>query len=251
MTIWVISDLHLSAQRPAVTQAFLHWLQHSLEDANALYILGDFFEVWVGDDGLQDPTLGAAYQPVVDALKAVSERGVAVYLMHGNRDFLLGAAVADACGAQCLPDPTRLTVGAQRILLTHGDALCTDDVAYQQFRAQVRSPAWQQAFLAQPLSARLAFAEQARQQSRANKAMQAAEIMDVNAEAVAQCIRQHDYPQVLLHGHTHRPAIHSLVVDGHPCCRWVLGDWEQTAVVACISTQGITPVTLTLAVDKP
>lgn len=249
MTIWVISDLHLSAQRPAVTQAFLHWLQHGLADASALYLLGDIFEVWVGDDVLQDAEQSAALLPVVAGLQALSRRGVAVSLMHGNRDFLLGTAFAAACGAQLLPDPTLLTVGTQRILLTHGDALCTDDHAYQQFRTQVRSAAWQAAFLAQPLAARLAFAEQARQQSRENKAMQAAEIMDVNAHAVADCIRSHGYPQVLLHGHTHRPAVHALEVDGHVCQRWVLGDWHHSAVVARISAQAITPVTLSLTAE--
>lgn len=246
MTTWVISDLHLCAQRPAVTQAFLHWLQTAVVHAEALYILGDFFEVWVGDDVLADPGHGAAFLPVVEALHALSKQGVKLYFMHGNRDFLIGEAFAAACGLQLLPDPVLLDTGRERILLSHGDALCTDDVAYQQFRAQVRDPHWQHAFLARPLEARLAFAEQARQQSAQSKTMQRIDIMDVNAEAVATLIRKHDYPEVLLHGHTHRPAMHGLVVDGHRCQRWVLGDWHEVAVVCRLEASGLQQVTLSL-----
>ena len=234
MTTWIISDLHLCAQRPAVTQAFLHWLHTEVATAEALYILGDFVEVWVGDDILADPQHGAEFVPIVQALRALSERGVKLYLMHGNRDFLIGEHFANACGLQLLPDPTLLTFGSRRVLLSHGDALCTDDMAYQQFRAQVRSPQWQQAFLAQPLTARLAFAEQARSQSAQNKSKYGMEIMDVNPAAVNALLREYDYPKVLLHGHTHRPDQHRLAVDGHDCERWVLGDWHDTAQVVRI-----------------
>lgn len=246
MTTWIISDLHLCAQRPAVTQAFLHWLETDVSQAKALYILGDFFEVWVGDDVLDDPQYGAEFQPVVHALRKLTDSGVRLYLMHGNRDFLIGQQFARACGLQLLPDPILLDTGNKRILLSHGDALCSDDIAYQKFREQVRSPQWQQAFLAQPLAARIAFAEQARSQSAENKATQSMEIMDVNAQAVAALIRDNDYPDVLLHGHTHRPSIHTLEIDGHVCQRWVLGDWHDTAAVCRLDKEKIELVTLQL-----
>ncbi|MFD1123241.1 UDP-2,3-diacylglucosamine diphosphatase [Methylophilus flavus] len=246
MTIWVISDLHLSAQRPAVTQAFLHWLETEVTQAEALYILGDFFEVWVGDDVLDDAQHGSEFQPVVHALRRLSDSGVKLYFMHGNRDFLIGEHFALACGLQLLADPTMIYSVEKRILLSHGDALCTDDLAYQQFRNQVRSTAWQQAFLAQPLAARIAFAEQARSQSAQNKAMQPIDIMDVNTEAVIALIREYEYPEVLLHGHTHRPGMHALTVDGHHCERWVLGDWHDTAIVCKLDDTGLQQHTLSL-----
>lgn len=246
MTTWIISDLHLCAQRPAVTQAFLHWLRTEVTTAEALYILGDFVEVWVGDDILDDPQHGVEFVPIVQALRALSAQGVRLYFMHGNRDFLIGEGFAQACGLQLLPDPTLLELGGQRVLLSHGDALCTDDVAYQQFRAQVRSPQWQQAFLSQPLAARLAFAAQARSTSAQNKAVQTMDIMDVNAEAVVALLRAYDYPDVLLHGHTHRPGRHPFVVDGHQCERMVLGDWHDQAVCARWDTQGLQLQTLSL-----
>lgn len=251
MTTWIISDLHLCAQRPAVTQAFLHWLHTEVTTADALYILGDFVEVWVGDDILSDPQHGAEFVPIVQALRALSERDVQLYLMHGNRDFLIGEHFARACGLQLLPDPTLLTFGSTRVLLSHGDALCTDDVAYQQFRAQVRSSQWQQAFLAQPLSARLAFAEQARSQSAENKSKYGMDIMDVNSAAVTTLLREYNYPEVLLHGHTHRPGRHPLTVDGHQCERVVLGDWHDTAVVANINHTSCELQTLTLSNTIP
>lgn len=246
MTTWIISDLHLCAQRPAVTQAFLHWLQTEVASAEALYILGDFFEVWVGDDVLDDAQHGAEFLPVVQALRQLSDQGVRLYFMHGNRDFLIGERFAQRCGLKLLNDPTLLALAGKHILLSHGDALCTDDVAYQQFRAQVRDPQWQQAFLAKPLAARLAFAEHARSQSAQNKAMQAIEIMDVNANAVTDLLRKYEYPEILLHGHTHRPGIHQFEIDGHACERMVLGDWHGHAVCACSDQQGLRLEKLTL-----
>lgn len=251
MTTWIISDLHLCAQRPAVTQAFLHWLRTEVTKANALYILGDFVEAWVGDDLLDDSVLGAEFQPIVQALQALSARGVNLFLMHGNRDFLIGERFAQTCGLTLLPDPSLLVAAGKRILLSHGDALCTDDIAYQQFRQQVRQPQWQQSFLAQPLAARLAFAAQARSQSTQNKAEHAhsessMDIMDVNTAAVEAVIRTHDYPEILLHGHTHRPGVHSSTVDGHSCERWVLGDWHDSAVVVRATENELSLVTLSL-----
>lgn len=246
MTTWIISDLHLCAQRPAITQAFLHWLATEVTSAEKLYILGDFFEAWVGDDVLQDAQHGAEFLPVVHALRTLADHGVKLYFMHGNRDFLIGEDFAQACGLQLLSDPVLIESADQRILLSHGDALCTDDTAYQQFRSQVRQPAWQQAFLAKPLAERIAFAEHARSQSAQNKAAQSIGIMDVNTEAVAVLIREYDYPEVLLHGHTHRPAIHAITVDGHHCERWVLGDWHDTAVACKLDAAGLQLHTLSL-----
>ena len=246
MTSWIISDLHLSAQRPAVTQAFLHWLEAEVAHAQALYILGDFFEVWVGDDVLNDIQHGAEFLPVVQALRKLSDGGVELYFMHGNRDFLIGEDFARASGLQLLTDPTLIQRGDQRMLLSHGDALCTDDTAYQQFRSQVRNTQWQQAFLAQPLAARIAFAGHARSQSAQNKAMQPIDIMDVNQSAVEQLLREYHYPQVLLHGHTHRPDMHVLEIDGYRCARWVLGAWHDTAVVCRLDEDNIALVTLQL-----
>lgn len=246
MACWFISDLHLSAERPAVTQAFLHWLQTTVVDAEALYILGDFFEVWVGDDALTLPEYQQPYAPVVQALRALSQAGVQLFFMHGNRDFLLGEAFAEMTGLHYLADPTPLAYAQQRILLSHGDALCTDDLAYQQFRSQVRDPQWQQRFLSQPLSDRIDFSKQARGQSQKNKAMQSMDIMDVNTVAVEALMREYGYPDVLLHGHTHRPAMHMLTVDGHSCKRMVLGDWHETAVVAKLDERGLHMQTLHL-----
>lgn len=246
MTTWIISDLHLSAQRPAVTQAFLHWLKAEVAHAEALYILGDFFEVWVGDDVLKDPQQGAEFLPVVQALRTLSDSGVKLYFMHGNRDFLIGDDFANASGLQLLADPTLIKMGNKRILLSHGDALCTDDTAYQQFRSQVRSPQWQHGFLAQPLAERIVFAEQARSQSAQNKVMQSIDIMDVNQSAVEQLLNEFEYPEVLLHGHTHRPGMHTIVFDDHKCERWVLGDWHDTAVVCRLDDDRIELVTLQL-----
>lgn len=247
MVSWIISDLHLSAQRPAVTQAFLHWLTTEVANAQALYILGDFFEVWVGDDVLEDRQYGAEFVAVVAGLRALSAKGVQLFLMHGNRDFLLGAHFAQACGLRLLADPTLIHLGEKRVLLTHGDALCTDDVAYQQFRQTVRQTQWQQTFLAQSLSSRVAFAEQARMQSRQNKSMQDMDIMDVNSDAVSNLICAFDYPDVLLHGHTHRPAIHTLSVDGYAAERWVLGDWDASAVVVRIDDDQLQQHTIALS----
>jgi UDP-2,3-diacylglucosamine hydrolase len=219
-----ISDLHLAEERPALTAIFEAFLQGPCRKAEALYILGDLFEYWAGDDDGDAPLNGR----VAQALAAAAERELAIHFMAGNRDFLLGPAYARRARMTLLPDPSELMVHGLRLLLMHGDSLCTDDAAYQTYRRQVREPAYQAAFLAQPLAARRAFIEQLRQKSEAAKREKAAEIMDVNAEAVAQTLRQHDYP-VLIHGHTHRPAHHRLEVDGHACERWVLADWHDSA----------------------
>jgi len=224
-----ISDLHLSADRPEVLSAFAKFLVTTAAQAEALYILGDLFEYWAGDDDL-----GAPFnRQVVTALANLHAGGKALYLMHGNRDFLMGETLANTCGAHLLPDPSLVDLHGTPTLLMHGDTLCTDDTAYMAFREQVRDPQWQQHFLAQPLAQRKAQIEQLREQSRLAQRRKTAEIMDVNAESVINTLRQRDYPR-LIHGHTHRPALHVHEIDGRRCERWVLPDWyEQGGYLRC------------------
>lgn len=217
-----ISDLHLCPTRPHITQLFQTFLKQQASAAKALYILGDLFEYWVGDDDLAD----AHHQQVVAAVRELS--GVNVYLMHGNRDLLLGESFARACDATLLPDPVLIDVHGRQALLTHGDMLCTDDVDYQAFRKQVHDPAWQQTFLAQPLSLRKDQIAGFRKRSEQEKSLKSEMIMDVNDAAVADMLRQHQYPPLLIHGHTHRMGMHTLNIDGHPCERIVLGDWYES-----------------------
>ncbi|MDR5170534.1 UDP-2,3-diacylglucosamine diphosphatase [Methylobacillus flagellatus] len=229
----LISDLHLCDSRPAITAQFLGFLQQQASQAEALYILGDFFEYWAGDDDL------AQHQPIIQALRTLSEQGTQLYFMHGNRDFLIGKAFAAAAGLTLLPDPTLVTLYGKRALLSHGDALCTDDVAYQAFRRQVRSPAWQENFLQQPLSERKDQIKALRQRSEQEKSGKQESIMDVNAEAVAALLREYDYPELFIHGHTHRPALHPLEVDGRRVDRWVLGDWYEQGSCLVVDRQGV------------
>ena len=218
-----ISDLHLSAEQPHTTLWFRNFIQHTAPQAEALYILGDLFEYWAGDDDRHDPF----HQKITEALYALTARGIRLYLMHGNRDLLMGQELARASGATLLPDPILLDLYGTPTLLTHGDLLCTDDTAYQQYRAQVHDAAWQQQFLAQPLEQRKNFIGQLRAHSESEKKHKSTEIMDVNLEAVAELLRSHHYPR-LIHGHTHRMKRHVHTVDGHYCERWVLGDWHQS-----------------------
>ena len=220
-----ISDLHLDEDRPEGTACLLRLLAGEARGAAALWVLGDLFEAWIGDDD-DAPWLA----PVRDGFAALA-RSVPVHVLHGNRDFLLGAGFAAHTGATVEAEPCVVDLGGVRTALVHGDAQCIDDARYQAFRAQVRAPAWQHAFLAQPLAARRAFAEQARAASRAENADKDAYLMDVNAEAVAALLRETGASR-LVHGHTHRPARHALDVDGRRCERWVLGDWHGHGWIA-------------------
>ncbi|MBL0124007.1 MAG: UDP-2,3-diacylglucosamine diphosphatase [Betaproteobacteria bacterium] len=222
MTTLFISDLHLCEERPRLNALFTRFLDDIACDAEALYILGDLFEFWIGDDQLDHDPLARA---VAKQLARTADRGTRIFFMHGNRDFLISARFAREASLTLLPDPAQLTLGEQRILLMHGDTLCTDDVAYQEFRAQVRDPAWQAEVLAKPYAARAALARTMRSRSDIEKSIKADAIMDVNAEAVAAAFERHQYP-VMIHGHTHRPAKHQLTVNGHACTRWVLPDWH-------------------------
>lgn len=234
-----ISDLHLCDNRPQISRLFFDFLETHARSAEALYILGDLFESWVGDD--DDAALGRS---VAGALRRLADSGVAVYLMHGNRDFLLAQRFADASGARLLADPTLLDLYSQPTLLMHGDTLCTDDTAYLAFRAQVRDPAWQTGFLAQPLALRRTMAQQARSRSEHAKQEKTTAIMDVNHQAVIEILREYAYPR-LIHGHTHRPARHLLEVDGHVCERWVLQDWYAGAGYLRCAAQGCSAHSIT------
>jgi UDP-2,3-diacylglucosamine hydrolase len=224
----LISDLHLSDERPEITALFSLFLQNDAAKARALYILGDLFEVWLGDDAVLP-----AYRPVMDGIRALTAGGVPVYVMHGNRDFLIGEGFVKLSGCRLLEDPTVIELDGKRTLLMHGDTLCTDDAEYQRFRAQVRNPDTQRQFLALPVNERIAVAKHYRRESRERSRSKAEEIMDVNQGAVMDIMRRHEVYQ-LIHGHTHRPAVHSFTLDNHSAQRIVLGDWyEQGSILRC------------------
>jgi UDP-2,3-diacylglucosamine hydrolase len=214
-----VSDLHLADDRPATTERFECFLTERVPGCDALYILGDLFEYWPGDDGL---TL--EFPAHVAAMLRNAARSVPAYFMHGNRDFMIAAHFAADTGIRLLPDPTRIDLYGDRVLLLHGDTLCTGDAAYQAFRAEVRSPAWQAAAMTRPLDDRIAFARSLRMQSEGAKEGKSGEIMDVDPQAVeaafagAMC-------RLMIHGHTHRPARHEHVIGATTCVRWVLPDW--------------------------
>jgi len=217
-----ISDLHLSTERPHINRQFFGFVEGIACHAEALYILGDLFEHWIGDDDLEDP-VGAA---VAASLAGLHGRGVKVALMQGNRDLLLGQSFADRCGAQLIADPALLDLYGTATLAMHGDTLCTDDLSYQEWRTYARAPSIQQQFLAQPIAARHEQMKDLRRRSEAHKHESDTEIMDVAESAVIEALRTHGYPR-LIHGHTHRPARHLHLVDGHACERWVLNDWYE------------------------
>jgi len=227
--ILFVSDLHLSAQTAGLNTLFRNFLGGRARAAEALYILGDLFEYWVGDDDLDNPDHAA----IIAALREASDAGLAVNVMRGNRDFLLGEGFAAATGTRLLPDPWVLSTPQWQFVLAHGDALCTDDREYQAFRAQSRSAEWQAAFLQKPLAERHAIARALREQSTASKYEKARDadgradsLMDVNAGETEDFLRQHGYA-TFIHGHTHKPATHDHIVDGIHVERWVLADWRE------------------------
>lgn len=225
----LISDIHLCASQSHTNKLFTHFVQQIAPKAEALFILGDLFEYWAGDDDLHDPY----HNSIAEMLLVLSKSGSAIYLMHGNRDFLMAEELAASFHATLLPDPTLIDLYGTTTLLSHGDALCTDDVQYQQFRHQVRSESWKKQFVERPLPDRKRHIEELRRMSVESKADKQASIMDVNDESVAALLREYNYPR-LIHGHTHRPARHLHHVDGHNCERWVLGDWyEKSNALRC------------------
>ena len=226
MTTLFISDLHLEAKQPEIGTQFLSFLAGEARGAEALYVLGDLFEVWLGDD---DPN--PYYGEMKSALRTLIDTGVPVYFMHGNRDFTIGADFAAETGITILDDPSVVDLYGEDVLLCHGDALCTDDVQYQQIRAMTRNPGWQAMMLAKSIEERIAFAIEARKESMERGESLSDEIMDVNQEAVAAALQEYGVA-VMLHGHTHRPAVHSVDLGDRKATRIVLGDWyEQGSVV--------------------
>ena len=228
MTTLFVSDLHLDASRPGITRLFLAFLETEAADAKALYVLGDLFEAWIGDDASD-----AVGDEVADGLARLHTRGVPCFFIHGNRDFLLGDAYARRARMTLLPDPSIVEIEGENVLLMHGDVLCTDDLPYQKFRALTHEPGWQAAFLAQPLAERKQFAEKARAESRRYTRSASEAITDVNPGAVLRALNERNLRR-LIHGHTHRPAIHFLDAIGDDAQRIVLGDWyEQGSVLRC------------------
>jgi len=220
--IFFISDLHLSPRSPGATALFLRFLSGRARQGEALYILGDLFEAWIGDDDIDD----AHHAKLVTALRAASEAGLKIYLMHGNRDFLLGEQFAAATGTKLLTDPYDLALPEWSFVLSHGDALCVDDADYMAFRAKVRDPAWQEAMLAKPRFLRRLMARLMRWRSRASQQAKTYPYTDLQPAATDDFIRDHGY-STFIHGHTHQPARHDHIIDGIHVERWVLADWHE------------------------
>ncbi|MFC7299361.1 UDP-2,3-diacylglucosamine diphosphatase [Herminiimonas aquatilis] len=216
-----VSDLHLQAAMPRTTEAFFNFLHTQATKTQRLYLLGDIFEAWAGDDDIPD----AYNQQVVTELRNLSDRGIEVFWIAGNRDFLVGEQFAKSCNLTLLPDPFVTTIADRLLVLTHGDAYCTDDAAYMQFRAQVRDAEWQRNFLNLPLIQRKAIIENLRAGSRAAQRDKSYDIMDVNNEAIAGLFAQ-TATAIMIHGHTHRPARHDYQANGKTRVRYVLSDWD-------------------------
>jgi len=214
-----ISDLHLSPERPEIIRLFCDFMMQTAPASDRLFILGDFVEYWLGDD---DPAPGL--QPAFDAMRQLADAGSKIYLMHGNRDFLMGETFAANTGCTLLSDPCIMEIAGEQVLLMHGDTLCTDDIAYQQLREMLRNPAWQADFLAKPMQERVMMAKVLREKSEQEVQAKSMEIMDVNPQAVVNAFTEHHVKR-MIHGHTHRPAIHHLDINGADCTRIVLADW--------------------------
>ena len=223
MTTLFIADLHLQQDAPELTQAFLDYLEHRAQGADTLYIMGDLFESWIGDDAIGD-----FEQQVIDAMRRFSDCGKDLYVMHGNRDFLLGERFAELTGAVLIDDPAIITLGEDApALLMHGDSLCTQDSEYMQFRAMTRDPQWQQKTLALPVEQRRLLADRMREGSGSANGSKSDDIMDVSQEAVEEIMQQYRV-RTLIHGHTHRPDVHDFYLqDDDSAKRYVLGDWSH------------------------
>lgn len=240
MSTFFLSDLHLDPSRPQVTALALAFLHGPAMQAEAIYILGDLFEAWIGDDATQPPA-----DAIADALQALHQAGVPVYFVHGNRDFLLGADYARRSGMRLLPDPAVVDLYGTPTIIQHGDLLCTDDTAYLAFRAQARDPAFIAGFLAQTPAQRIAFANKARQASAASQAAMkdSSEAMfeaitDATPAAIEQDFARYGCTR-MIHGHTHRPALHYHQVDGRTCTRVVLGDWYEQGSILQVDADGM------------
>lgn len=227
-----IADLHLTDERPVATGRFFRFLDEEVAGADALYILGDLFEVWIGDDHDEQVAHDVAHR-----LKSLANAGTPIYFMHGNRDFMLAQNYAAQSGMVLIAEPARVNLYGTPTLLMHGDTLCTDDVAYQTFRRRIRHPLMMRLLRRLPFALRRRMARQARAGSESAKADKPSAIMDVNADAVANSLRA-QHARRLIHGHTHRPARHILAVDGHDCERWVVPDWYTHWGYVVCDTQG-------------
>lgn len=225
---YFISDLHLSEKQPQILRLFFHFMQRIVPKADALYILGDLFDYWAGDDDLDNPF----HQQITKTLHTVASSGVRLFIMHGNRDFLMADKLAERCRATLLEDPALVDLYGIPTLITHGDTLCAEDIEYQSYRKLVRNPVWQQQFLAQPLESRTSLIEELRTHSESEKQQKSDALMDVTEVAVVELLRTYGYPR-LIHGHTHRLRRHLHSVDNHECERWVLGDWYETGNALC------------------
>lgn len=228
----LISDLHLEEQRPDISRAFLLFLQQRAKGCEALYILGDFFEVWVGDDDISP-----FQQGIADALRALSDSGTRIYLMHGNRDFMLGKAFCRQAGCTLLNDPCLVELNGEKVLLMHGDSLCTSDVGYMRMRKLLRNPVSLWILHHLSLTKRQQLGRKLRNESKVKTRQKAAEIIDVSAAEVPKIMAKYGV-RTLIHGHTHRPAIHALEVNGQPAQRIVLGDWDQQGWALQIDDKG-------------
>jgi len=216
----LVSDLHLSETRPQANEAFFAFVEDKARKADALYILGDLFEYWIGDDDLADPFNGI----ISGSLKSLTGSGVKLFLMQGNRDFLFGERFCEATGAVLLQDPSVVPIAGEKTLLMHGDTLCTDDIDYQAWRKTARSSAWQRDFLAKPVDRRRGEILALRSKSKQAILGKSEQVMDVSETAVRDAFARHGVRR-LIHGHTHRPGRHAVQVDGQRCERWVLPDW--------------------------
>jgi len=230
--ILLISDLHLEEERPDISRAFLHFLETRASQAEALYILGDFFEVWIGDDAMTP-----FQHSIAEALRRLSERGTRIYLMHGNRDFMLGDGFCRAAGCTLLSDPNVVELCGERVLLMHGDSLCTRDEGYMRLRRLLRNPFSLLVLRHLPLSTRRKLARKLRNESRTQTRMKATDIIDVTPELIPRVLAEHRV-RTLIHGHTHRPATHELLVNGQPAQRIVLGDWDRQGWVLQVDESG-------------
>ena len=233
MATLFIADLHLQTEEPAITAGFLRFLRGEAKSADALYILGDLFEAWIGDD---DPN--PLHREMAAAIKALVDSGVPCYFIHGNRDFLIGQRYARESGMTLLPEEQVLDLYGRNILIMHGDTLCTDDTGYLAFRAKVHTPWIQKVFLALPLFIRNRIAARMRAGSKAANSSKSMTIMDVNPQAVVRVMEKHDV-QWLIHGHTHRPDVHSLIANGQPAHRVVLGAWHTEGSMVKVTPEGV------------
>jgi UDP-2,3-diacylglucosamine hydrolase len=230
--ILLISDLHLEEERPDLTRAFLHFLQSRAPRAEALYILGDFFEAWIGDDAMTP-----FQHSIAQALRKLADSGTRIFLMHGNRDFMIGRAFCREAGCTLLPDPSLVRMNGQPVLLMHGDSLCTQDQAYMRLRRWLRNPLSLFILRHLPLSTRHKLARKLRKESRMQTRQKAAEITDVTPGEIPRILRQYGV-RTLIHGHTHRPASHELELDGRSARRIVLGDWDRQGWALQVDEQG-------------